>query len=158
MSWLARIVIGVVVALVGLAATWFAGMRGKWRPVIDFQRRVNRTVFNPMQMRKAGTPGAYAGIIHHVGRRSGTPYATPMVACPTDGGFVIALPYGSRSDWVRNVLAAGKATIDHEGASYDVIDPQVVPIGDAPVEFPESEQRAHRNFAVAECLVVRTVA
>ena len=30
----------------------------------------------------AGTPGAYASIMHHVGRTSGDPYETPVVAVP----------------------------------------------------------------------------
>lgn len=149
------ILVGVLGVAIALAAIWFAGMRSKWRLVIDFQRRVNHRWMNPWQLRSAGKPGAYAGVVHHVGRRSGRRYATPMVPFPTGDGFVIALPYGTRSDWVRNVLAAGTATIDYEGDSYDIVDPRVIPIGDAPVEFPPSEQRAHRNFDVRECVVVR---
>ena len=61
----------VVLVLIALGAVWFVGMRTKWRPVIDFQRRANRRVVNPRQMRTAGEPGAYAGIVRHVGRRSG---------------------------------------------------------------------------------------
>jgi hypothetical protein len=38
-------------------------------------------------------------------------YATPVVAVPAEGGFVIPLPYGEGVDWPKNVLAAGRATI-----------------------------------------------
>lgn len=155
MGWFLRIVGGVVVGLVAAGAVWFAGMRRKWRPVIDVQRRVNRKLMNPRQLRTAGSPGAYAGVVHHVGRHTGREYATPVVPYPTGDGFVVALPYGTRPDWVRNVLAAGTARIDHEGGHVDVLDPRVVPIAEAPVAFPESEQRAHRAFDLRECLVVR---
>ena len=115
------LILGVLLALLFvLGVVWFVGMRTKWPPVRDFQRRVNRRVFNPRQMRTAGRPGAYAGIIRHVGRRSGRAYETPVVPLPADDGFVILLPYGDRPDWVRNVLAAGTATIVLEGEEYTV--------------------------------------
>jgi len=150
-----RIVSPLVGGVAALAVIWMAGMRRKWGPVLDLQRRINHALVNPRQLRSAGTPGAYAGVVHHVGRRSGREYRTPMVPYPTGDGFVVVLPYGTRSDWVRNVLAAGAARIEHEGATYDVVDPRVVPIAEAPVTFPESEQRSHRAFDVSQCLVVR---
>jgi deazaflavin-dependent oxidoreductase (nitroreductase family) len=134
---------------------WFLGMRGKWPAVLDFQRKVNRRVVNPRQMRTAGTSGAYAGIVRHVGRRSGRPYETPVVPLPTGHGFVIVLPYGARPDWVRNVLAAGSATIVHEGRSYDVVDPVLIPIQDADHEFSEKDLRESRMFGNTTCLQVR---
>lgn len=151
------ILVGVVVVLVVLGGLWFLGMRGKWPVVLDFQRKVNRRVLNPRQMRSAGTSGAYAGIVRHVGRRSGRPYETPVVPLPSEHGFVVLLPYGARSDWVRNVLAAGSATIVLEGRSYDVVDPVLVPTQDADREFSEKELREIRMFGNATCLQVRRV-
>lgn len=148
----------VVVGLAILGGVWFWGMRTKSPRVLDLQRRINKKVFNPRQMRSAGTPGAYAGVIHHVGRRSGRSYETPVVPFPADDGFVIVLPYGTRPDWVRNVLAAGTATIVHEGRTYEVGDPEVVSVDSAPCEFPESERRGMRRFGNTQCLVVRTAA
>lgn len=152
------LILGVVVlVLVALALVWFIGMRTKWPPVRDFQRRVNRRVFNPRQMRTAGTPGAYAGIVRHVGRRSGRAYETPVVPLPTDDGFVILLPYGDRPDWVRNVLAAGGATIVHEGEEFAVIEPELLDTAESGHEFSTSEQREIRLFANTRCLRVRKV-
>lgn len=152
------LIVGVVVAvLVALAVVWFVGMRTKWPPVRDFQRRVNRRVFNPRQMRTAGTPGAYAGIVRHVGRRSSRAYETPVVPLPTDDGFVILLPYGDRPDWVRNVLAAGGATIVHEGEEFAVVEPELLDTAESGHEFSTSEQREIRLFANTRCLRVRKV-
>ncbi len=153
-----RVVAAVVVVLVlllALATTWFLGMRTKWRPVIDLQRSVNRRFVNPRQMRSAGTPGAYAGVLHHVGRTSGKPYATPVVPIPIDGGFAILLPYGAGSDWVRNVLAAGSATVDHEGQTHAVVDPQVQPVAEVELGLGPSDERARQLFHHDTCLIVR---
>lgn len=143
--------VGGLVAVVGVAgAVWFAGMRTKWPPVIDLQRRVNRRVVNPRQMRTAGSPGAYAGVIRHVGRRTGTEYATPVVPFPRDDKFVIVLPYGSRPDWVKNVLAAGSAELTHEGFTFTVGSPVLRAV--APEDLPTSELRTMRMFGTTECL------
>jgi deazaflavin-dependent oxidoreductase (nitroreductase family) len=156
-------VIGTVLLILGvlltvllvLAIVWFVGMRTKWPPVRDFQRRVNRRVFNPRQMRTAGRPGAYAGVIRHVGRRSGRAYETPVVPLPTEDGFVILLPYGDRPDWVRNVLAAGQATIVHEGEECAVVGPELLDTAASGHEFSPSEQREIRLFGNTRCLRVR---
>lgn len=75
--------------------------------VLNAVRRVNRAIFNPLQMKSAGTPGAYASVIRHHGRTSGRPYETPVGAVTTDDGFVIVLVYGSNTDWLKNCSPAG---------------------------------------------------
>jgi deazaflavin-dependent oxidoreductase (nitroreductase family) len=145
---------GVVTAVL---VVFFVGMRRKSPLVQDVVRRANRAVLNPRQLSTAGSPGAYASVVRHVGRTSGRPYATPVGATVVDDGFVVALPYGARADWVRNVLTAGVATLDHEGATYEVDRPEVVPMAEVETWFPADEQRAHRLFAVDECLRLRHV-
>jgi deazaflavin-dependent oxidoreductase (nitroreductase family) len=44
--------------------------------------------------------------LHHVGRRSGRRYRTPIMAFGTPRGFVIALTYGPEVQWLRNLEAA----------------------------------------------------
>lgn len=130
------------------------GMRTEREPVLSAVRRVNRSFWNPQAMKTAGTPGAYASVIRHIGRTSGRHYATPVTAVATDGGFVIATPYGSGSDWAKNVLASGSATIVHEGATYQVDRPEVVPMKQVESWFTAGDQRAHRLFGVTESLLV----
>lgn len=149
-----------VVAALGLAAAgamWFVGMRNKDSVVVAAQRKVNKAILNPNMLKSAGTPGAYASIVRHTGRTSGKSYATPVGAVPTDDGFIIALVYGRRSDWARNVLAAGSAQIVHEGREFAVAEPVLIPLDDAAAWLPESELRPLRAFGVQECLHVRTV-
>lgn len=154
---LKRLMILMLLVVAGLAVTFVVGMRTKSPTVLNAVRRSNRRFMNPRQMESAGTPGAFASIIRHTGRRSGTEYETPIGAVASDDGFVVSLPYGSQADWLKNVLAAGSATLVHEGETYEVDQPQVVPIREAGIEFSTADERAHRLFAVEECLVLRRV-
>lgn len=147
--------IAIVGALAAIGLVFVAGMRGKWEPVQTAVRRMNKRFMNPAQMRTAGTPGAYAGIVRHRGRRSGTAYETPVGIEATDDGFVIALPYGTSPDWLKNVLAAGEAELVHEGEAHRVDQPRIVARAEAVGYFPEGEQRTFRLMAVDDFLVVR---
>lgn len=145
----------IALGLLGIAAVWLYGMRHKDSLVVRTQRRVNRAVFNPGQMRTAGQPGAYAAIVRHTGRVSGRPYETPVGAVPTADGFVIALVYGSQTDWLKNVLASGTATVVHDGVEHTTHSPEVLPIAAVSELFPDSEQRNFRLFSIQECLLLR---
>jgi deazaflavin-dependent oxidoreductase (nitroreductase family) len=116
-------------------------------------------LMRPLAMRSAGTEKSSTSIIRHVGRRSGRTYETPVVAVEHDDGFLIALPYGERTDWMKNVVADGEASVVNHGRTYRVDQPQVIPMGEATGYFGPKEQRLHRRFAVATCLQVhRTTA
>jgi deazaflavin-dependent oxidoreductase (nitroreductase family) len=144
----------LVLGGVTLVAVVLIGVRAKVPLAVDGLRRFSR-LFNPLQMRTAGGPGAYASVVRHRGRKSGRPYETPVGAVSTDDGFVIALPYGSRSQWVRNVLTTGSATIVNEGREYRVDRPELIPLETMAARFSASDQRSHRLFGVDQCLRVR---
>ena len=146
-------VLVVVLAVLALVfVVFFLGMRGKWAFVQNGVRRMNRRFMNPRQMRTAGSPGAYAGVIHHVGRVSGTTYATPVGPFAVEGGFVVNLPYGTSPDWVRNVLAAGRATLVVDGEAHELVAPEIVPVASIVDQLPEKERSTLRAFAVRETL------
>lgn len=67
------------------------------------------------------------GVVHHVGRRSGTPYAVPVALVPVraDDLFLIGLPWGPRTNWARNVLAAGDATVTWKGRDWAAVSPRL---------------------------------
>jgi len=148
----------VLLAAVGLAAAFVCGMRAKWPPVVDTVRRLNRAVFNPAQMKTAGQPGAFAGVLRHTGRNSGTSYETPLSVEPVDDGFVIALVYGERTQWVKNVLAGGSAEIVLEGVTYQVDHPEVIPIDVCSGSFSAADQRFQCILGVKTALRLRKVA
>jgi len=108
----------------------------------------------PLALRSAGKAGSRTSVVHHVGRRSGRTFETPVIAVQHDDGFLIALPYGERTDWLKNVLAKGSATIVTNGRSYEVDRPEVIPMAEATGYFRPREQRMHRQFHVDNALQV----
>ncbi len=120
-------------------------------------RRLTR-VTRPLAMRSAGTEHSNNSVIRHVGRRSGRSYETPVVAVEHDDGFLIALPYGKRTDWTKNVLASGMASVVSHGQAYDVDQPRVIPMTDATRYFGPKEQKLHRRFDVDTCLRLHRIA
>lgn len=147
----------MIVVVLAIAIVFFVGMRTKSPLVRNTVRRFNRAFMNPHQMKTAGTPGAYASVIRHVGRKTRRSYETPMEAFATDDGFVIALPYGPGTDWVKNVLASGSATIVSEGETWSIERPELVPTAEAAPFMPPKEQRELGRFAIDRCLRVHRV-
>ena len=143
----------LVVAAVGIV--FVAGMRAKSPIVLNAVRRSGRVRRSRFVLKSSGTPGGIASVIRHVGRTSGRLYETPVQAVATDGELVIALPYGPTTDWVRNVVAAGSATIVHEGVTYDVDRPEVVAMSVVALRFAPEDQRTHRLFRVEQALLLR---
>src|SRR3990170_3396121 len=132
----------LLLVLAAIALVYLLGMRARSPLVLDPLIRIQRTIINPRQMRSAGTPGAYAAVIRHRGRVSGRPYETPVGAVAAGDGFVIALPYGSRANWLQNVLASGSATIVNEGQTYQVDQPEIVPMQAGATAFTAGDQRS----------------
>lgn len=152
---ISKVVGTLVLLLIALLVAFMVSMRAKYPPVLAAVRRMNKATWNPRSMKTAGQPGAYASVIRHVGRTSGTPYETPIGAVETEDGFVVALPYGTNPDWLKNVLAAGSAVLVHEGKTYRVDHPEVVPGAIANTYFPPNDQRTHRVFGIDDFLLLR---
>jgi deazaflavin-dependent oxidoreductase (nitroreductase family) len=146
----------VLVSAATLGFVFIIGMRRKSPLVLRAVIWISKVYFNKSQMRTAGTPGAYAAIIRHRGRVSGMDYETPVGAVVTDDGFLIILPYG-RTSWARNVLASGTATLVHEGRTYDVDSPEIVPLASLASALSSSDQRMARIFRVTDALRLRRV-
>jgi deazaflavin-dependent oxidoreductase (nitroreductase family) len=126
-------------------------MRGSLQNALRLFTRVMR----PLALRSAGHEGSSTAVVRHVGRRSGRTYQTPVVAVRHDDSFLIALPYGQRTDWLKNVLDKGSATIVADGHPYEVGQPEVIPMAEATTYFRPREQRMHRQFHVDTALQVR---
>ncbi len=138
-----------------LLAVLVAGMRWNVAPVIDAVRRMNRSLTNPRVMRTAGSADTQTSVIRHVGRTSGRTYETPVDVIATPDGVLIALPYGTRADWLRNVLAAGSATIVSQGERFDVDQPIIAATAEVADHIPARTLQTLRIFGVNECLHLR---
>ncbi len=109
--------------------------------------KVNKRLFNPKALRN----GKWQ-VIRHVGRSSGQAYRTPLEAVPVEGGFVFTLVYGSRSDWVQNVLAAGTATLEIGGDTVDLVDPRLITADEAFALLPSGTKRPPGFLKIDEFL------
>jgi deazaflavin-dependent oxidoreductase (nitroreductase family) len=143
--------------LAGLAAVAVVLWRAKSPFILRPLIWLGKHAFNPIQMRTAGVPGAYAGIVRHRGRVSGRRYETPVGIIATDDGFLVTLPYGTQASWLRNVLAAGEAEFVTDGTTYRVDRPELVPMRDVASRFSATDQRLTRVLAIDSCLRVRRV-
>lgn len=146
------VMFGAVSAVTGI---YMLGMRSGNRIVREAARRFHRGLGNPIQLRAAGATGAFTSVVKHRGRITGVRYETPVWAMPTEDGFAIATVYGPGTDWVRNVLAAGCATIVHGGETYAVDRPEIVPAEAARAYFPTMLRTIHREMGVDRYLRVR---
>jgi deazaflavin-dependent oxidoreductase (nitroreductase family) len=113
------------IAALAARVTSILGPRGM-RMVALFNKHVN----NPIQ-RTWAPHLPYMAVIEHEGRRSRKCYRTPVMAFVEDVTISVVLNYGTESDWLRNVQAAGSAGAVHRGRRYRLTDPRVVPIGTA---------------------------
>ncbi|MBU2670386.1 nitroreductase family deazaflavin-dependent oxidoreductase [Actinoplanes bogorensis] len=83
-------------------------------------------VTNPLITALAGRRFSPWAVMHHRGRKSGRDLAVPVVVIATPDSFVINLPWGARTNWVRNVLAAGECTISWRGRTHRADTPRVL--------------------------------
>jgi hypothetical protein len=74
-------------------------------------------------------------IVHHIGRRSGRALAIPVTVGATAESFVITLPWGAGTNWVRNVLAADGCTISWKGVDHQVVRPEIIDLAAAMPNF-----------------------
>src|SRR5664280_1913321 len=65
-------------------------------------------------------------VVHHRGRTSGRDLSVPVAVIATPDVFVVNLPWGTQTNWVRNVLTAGHCIVRWKGASHHVTDPELL--------------------------------
>lgn len=90
-------------------------------PLPRWLARINRRFLNPREIRRGVRP-----VLIHVGRSSGQVYRTPLDAHPVQDGYLFIPLYGPRTDWVRNVLAAGTARLSIGGEEILLASPRMV--------------------------------
>ena len=95
------------------------------RPPLAVIRPFTTHLFNPISRRFAGwLPGF--GILAYRGRVSGKAYRTPLNVFRHGDDWVVALTYGSDVQWVKNVLAAGEATLEIRRRKIRIVEPELI--------------------------------
>lgn len=122
-------VFGILAALLAAAAGAFVVLlRSRDERFIRRFTRLQRDVLNPNVLKTAGTRGQSTAVIETVGRRSGTPYQTPISPVRDGDGWCVALVYGPETSWAKNAVAAGEAVLRIDGTRHRVDQISVVPI------------------------------
>lgn len=86
--------------------------------------RANRNLTNRVTSRFAGRIPPFV-LLEHRGRTSGTVYRTPLMLFHQDPHVLIVLTYGERTDWLRNLQAAGSGIVIERNRRTQVSDPVV---------------------------------
>ena len=143
LSLVVRVVFAIPIVLAGGVVGLYVLLLGwgwllRIRRVSDGTRRATKKG-NRYLRRLAGTRLGMLyfdlGALHHVGRRSGNPYVTPLSAYPLGDGFVLSVAY-PKVDWCENVLAAGKCMLRWNGKEYALESPELIPAAKAMKAYP----------------------
>jgi deazaflavin-dependent oxidoreductase (nitroreductase family) len=107
-----------------------------------------------MTLRRAGRANDPTAALHHVGRKSGRPYVTPLAAEPVAGGFIIPLAYGDDTDWCRNLLAAGQGTLDLRGETISILNPRIVELATVQDQVRAAQVKSWTRLGIRRLLRV----
>lgn len=91
-----------------------------WR----FRHFVNRYI-NPVTRPLAKRLPSFA-ILTHQGRNTGHTYRTPINVFRRGGDYFFFLTYGSDVQWVKNVLANGRCSIETRGRVVELVEPELI--------------------------------
>lgn len=91
------------------------------RPMAAFHRAVTNQITSRFAARLPGF-----AIVVNVGRHSGKIYRIPVNVFWRGDRVLIALTYGRESEWVSNVLAAGRCDLEARGVSHQLFSPVIV--------------------------------
>lgn len=94
-------------------------------------------------------------MLRHRGRLSGREYAIPVAVRVTPDAFVIGLPWGDRTQWVRNVIAAGGCTIRWRGVDHPTDDPELLGHTEASSAFTRTQRAVLKAAGVSRFMRLR---
>lgn len=83
-------------------------------------------------------------VITHRGRKSGRRFETAISAYRKGGTVAIMLAHG-KTNWVKNILAAGAADIRLGGHDVHLINPRIIPAGTDDPSLPRIARAAARR-------------
>jgi deazaflavin-dependent oxidoreductase (nitroreductase family) len=119
------------------------GVPMKFPPVVE---RLQIKYVNPLIRPLARYLPTFA-IVKHRGRTSGKEYETVVNAFRKGNVLAIALAHG-KTNWVKNVLAAGEADVHLFRGDVHITNPRVLPAGTDDPTLPRYVRRAARGMGV----------
>jgi hypothetical protein len=124
-----KVIAVAIVTPIAIVVGFVVGFGVAWRRNPRIGSGWANRVVNPYLVRRgiSGTGKSEIATLEHVGRRTGTRYLTPVHPVVIEGGFRIAVPLGVRSEWAKNVVAAGHCRMQLHDRIYDLDEPQLLP-------------------------------
>ncbi|MFZ0833826.1 MAG: nitroreductase family deazaflavin-dependent oxidoreductase [Mycobacterium sp.] len=119
------------------------GVPMRFPPVVE---RLQIKYMNPVIGKVAKYLPSFATIKHR-GRTSGKPYETVVNAYRKGDVLAVMLGHG-KTDWVKNVLAAGEADVHLFRRDVHITNPRIVPAGTDDPTLPWIARRAAHNMGV----------
>ena len=110
-------------------------------------RRVNRVFTNHVFGTFAWLVPPFA-VIPHVGRRSGRPYRTPVVAFHAGPAFVVPMTYGRDVDWAPNIVRANGCDLERMGHRATLRNLRIVAFDAAEPRLPAFARQIFRAAAL----------
>ncbi|MHA3022046.1 nitroreductase family deazaflavin-dependent oxidoreductase [Mycobacterium sp. BMJ-28] len=108
----------------------------------NFQIRFINPVIAPLAKRLPGFT-----VVKHRGRKSGTPYETTVTSFRKGNILAIGLIHG-KTNWVKNVLAAGGADVHLFSGDIHITNPRVLPAGTDDPSLPRMARMVARRSGV----------
>ena len=139
--------LGIILLNIFVAQTVFSFVRRLQEQPLD-RRTISKRYINPLMVKVAGRRSVPQAIIHHVGRKSGQSYATPVAVAPIEHGFAIPLAYGTNVDWCRNILASGNCTLQWHDATYNLVEPEIIEASSVIAQFLPVQQVIFRMLKI----------
>jgi deazaflavin-dependent oxidoreductase (nitroreductase family) len=99
-----------------------------------FQIKYVNPLLRPLSKRMPGF-----SVIRHRGRTSGKEYETIVTSYRKGNVLAIGLVHG-KTNWVKNVLAAGEADIHVGRKDLHLVNPRVLPVGTVDATLPRISQ------------------
>jgi deazaflavin-dependent oxidoreductase (nitroreductase family) len=94
--------------------------------IYDRVRVFNKLITNKILIHIAGKKFGHFSILRHIGRKTGKEYSIPVIAEPSEIGFVIALTYGLKVDWYENLKAKGTCKLRWKEKEYSLHNPKLI--------------------------------
>jgi deazaflavin-dependent oxidoreductase (nitroreductase family) len=95
-------------------------------------------------------------LLRHRGRRSGREYSTPVAAWKAGSSVLVPMPWGTTTDWTRNVLAGEGCSIQIRGRWYLAREPQILSREAALSYIPPAARAMARLLPIDSYMKLRT--
>ncbi|UCH57208.1 MAG: nitroreductase family deazaflavin-dependent oxidoreductase [Candidatus Bathyarchaeota archaeon] len=93
-------------------------------------------------------------IVNHRGRNSSRSYRTPIMAFPTETGFVFALTYGRKVDWAKNLMASDGGSLEYKGEEIPICGIRFGKYDDVKEMFPFWIRLPLSIISIEDCVLV----